>query len=175
MSRVLTVAWLTALWIVLWRDLSVVNVAGGVLVATVIGWAVTLSSTGVSGRDVRFRPLPAVVFLGYFAWKLVEANLVLAREIVTPRNRIRTGIIAVPATGCSDLVVTVVANAVTLTPGTVTLEVRRVDGTCRLYVHVLHLHDMERARNDVRTLMRLAGRALQRDVPAPSAAPERPR
>ena len=54
---------------------------------------------------------------------------------------------------------TIVANAVSLTPGTLTLEVSATEPPV-LYVHVLHLHDIEEAREDVRTLTRLVREAL---------------
>lgn len=164
MKRLVTVSWLTVLWLVLWRDLSLANAASGIVISSVVAAVLKVPWAGGEEGQVRVRPLGVVTFLGYFAWKLLEANVVLAREIVTPRNHIQTGIIAVPLAGSSAQVVTVVANAVSLTPGTVTLEVRESGGVRVLYVHVLHLHDVERAREDVRTLSRLARRALQRDL-----------
>jgi multicomponent Na+:H+ antiporter subunit E len=59
---------------------------------------------------------------------------------------------------CSDLVITVVANAITLTPGTLTVELRRDPTT--LYVHVLHLSDLDEVRRDIRTLQRKVVRAI---------------
>ena len=157
MRRIATVAWLAVLWVVLWRDPSVANVASGV----VVGVLVELAQPDRSGSGTRHgvRPLAVLSFLGFFAVKLVESNLVLAREVVTPRNKIRTGVIEVPLHPCSDRIVTLVANAVSLTPGTLTLEVRRL-ATPTLYVHVLHLHDVERARHDVRELARRADAAF---------------
>lgn len=155
--RTLTIVWLIALWLVLWRDVSIANVVSGTIVAVV-------ATSGASDpRDPRtghrVRPLALLRFAGYFAWKLVEANVVLAREVVTPQNAIHTGIIAVPLPGCSDFVVTVVANAISLTPGTLTLEVRR-DPEPVLYVHVLHLHDLDDARADVVAMAERAGAAF---------------
>jgi multisubunit Na+/H+ antiporter MnhE subunit len=40
----------------------------------------------------------------YFAYKLVESSVVVARTVIRPRHRIRTGIVAVPLHGCSDAV-----------------------------------------------------------------------
>lgn len=155
MTRALLVGWFTVLWIVLWRDPSVANVLSGVAIALVV--LAVFPPHRVTG-DHALRPLRLAVFLGYFAWKLVVSNLVVAREIVTPRDHIRTGIVAVPMVACSDLMVTIVANAISLTPGTLTLEVRRDPPT--LFVHVLHLHDLDQVRRDIRTLQRLAVRAI---------------
>lgn len=155
LTRALLVGWLTLLWLVLWRDASVANVVSGVAIAVVV--LVVFPPRRVTG-ELALRPLHLVVFVGYFAWKLLVSNLVVAREIVTPRDHVRSGIVAVPMVACSDLVVTVVANTISLTPGTLTLEVRRDPPT--LFVHVLHLHDLDQVRRDIRTLQHLAVRAI---------------
>lgn len=157
MRRLVAVAWLTLLWVIMWRDLSVANVVSGVLIAVFIESARPWRALGQRHHTVR--PLRLLIFVGYFIWKLLESNVVLAREVLTPRNSIETGVIAVPIGPCSDLVVAVVANAISLTPGTLTLEVRQEERPT-LYVHVLHLHDVEAARADVLTLTRLVDAAL---------------
>lgn len=170
MRRLGTIVWLTILWVLLWRDVSVANVASGVVVAVLV----ELAQPGRRERTDQHvvRPLALLSFIGYFAVKLVESNLVLAREVVTPTNQIRTGVIAVPLHPCSELVVTLVANAVSLTPGTLTLEVRQLE-TPTLYVHVLHLHDVERAREDVKELARRAAAAFPTRPALPSTKPDR--
>ena len=142
MRRLLAVVWLTVLWLVLWRDVSAANVLSGLALAALVSlWIPTESQH-------RIRPLRFLSFLAYFLRARIEANFVLAREVVTPTNHIHTGIIAVPLPGCSDFIVTVVANATSLTPGTLTLEVTR-DPEPVIYVHVLHLRDPETARAEV--------------------------
>ena len=72
------------------------------------------------------------------------------------------GIVAVPLRGCSDAVATLIADAISLTPGTLTLEVRRDPLT--LYVHALDTRDVEQVQRDVRTLEVLAVRAFGDDA-----------
>lgn len=157
MRRVLVIAWLTGLWIVLWRDLSAANLLSGLLIGALAEVARPRRALGLARHQVR--PVALAGFVVYFLWKLVESNVVLAREVLTPRNSIETGVIEVSLGPCSDLVATIVANAISLTPGTLTLEVRS-DGSTKLYVHVLHLHDVEAARRDVATLTRLVSAAF---------------
>lgn len=157
MRRAPTLLWLTVLWVTLWRDLSWANVLSGIAVAVAVEVAQPPTVRRRARHGVR---VPALLsFIGYFTWKLVEANLVMAREVVTPRNSIEAGVIEVALPPTSDLIVTVVANAVSLTPGTLTLEVRQ-QVTPTLYVHVLHLHDIDRARAEVLELARRAEAAL---------------
>lgn len=157
MRRILVITWLTALWVILWRDLSTANVLSGLLIGVMIELARPWRALGQKHHSVR--PGALAVFVGYFAWKLLEANVVLAREVLTPRNSIETGVIAVRLGPCSDLVVAIVANTISLTPGTVTLEVRSED-VPTLYVHVLHLHDIGAARADVEQLAARANAAF---------------
>jgi multicomponent Na+:H+ antiporter subunit E len=153
---IVLVAWLTTLWVVLWRDPTVGNVIGGLAAAGLV--LLLFPARQPARRDHTLRPVPLVKFLGWFTWQLIVANLVVAREVLTPRDHIRSGIVAVPLQGCSDLVVTVIADAITLTPGTMTLEVQR-DPTV-IYVHVLHLYDIDQARKDITTVQRLVVRAI---------------
>lgn len=156
---VVPAVWLVVFWIALWEDLSVGNLVGGVLVAAAV-LAVARPSPREGGA--RFRPIAAIRFLGWFLWKLVEASAIVAWEVATPTNVINEGIVAVPIHGTSRLVTTIVANAITLTPGTLTLEIR-TDPTV-LYVHVLHLRTIEEVRREVHKLEHLAIRAFGSDA-----------
>lgn len=163
-------AWLVAVWVALWGEASLANLLSGVAV----GCGVLALRPEAPDRRGRLRPIAAARFIAYFLGKLVEASVVLAWEVVTPRNRVREGIVAVPLRGPSDALVTVVADAITLTPGTLTLDVRR-DPTV-LYLHVLHLEDVEAVRREVRHLEDLviaafgtdADRAAQPEISSPT-------
>ncbi len=154
MTRILRLLLLTTIWIALWSDLSVANVLSGLLVATLI---VASFDTWRAGRVI-VRPIPAVKFAVYFLYQLAVSSLVVARTVVTPRDRIRSGIVAVPLNGCSDAVVTLIADAISLTPGTLTLEVRRDPLT--LYVHALDVRDITVLQRELRTLEVLAVKAF---------------
>lgn len=151
-------AWLVLVWVALWGEVTVANLLSGLAVATVL---IAAFPTAGPRAGLPVRVLPALHFLGYFLVKLVEANLMVAWEVVTPRNRINEGIVRVPLRQPSDALTTLVANAVTLTPGTLTVEVERTaGGVCALYVHVLHLRTVEAVRRDILTLEYLAVRAF---------------
>jgi multicomponent Na+:H+ antiporter subunit E len=154
-------AWLVAAWVALWGEPSAANLLTGVLVAGGLILAFPAFPAPGGARRGRLHPLAAARFAASFLWDLVVATAVVAREVVTPGSRISEGIVAVPIRGVSDLVTTVVANAISLTPGTLTVEVDR-DPTV-LYVHVLHLRDATAVRRDVRALEARAIRAFGGD------------
>lgn len=159
MRRPFLLVWLTVLWIVLWRQLSLANLVSGVAVALVVLALYPMAPTGKRRHTVR--PLRLLFFLAYFARELLESNFVLARTILSPTSRIRTGIVEVPLPGCSDLVTTLVANAITLTPGTMTIEVK--ENPRRLYVHVLHRADIKVILASIHKLVHVALRAFCTD------------
>ena len=123
--------------------------------------------TGVTGLErTNFRPISALVYAAYFLWQLLKANFVVAWEIITPRLKLNRAIIAVPMHTTSAGVVTLIANSVTLTPGTLTIYVAEEfssDGDIverTLFVHVLHFIDVESVRRDVLQLERRAIKAF---------------
>lgn len=148
--------WMVVLWVVLWGEITAANVLSGVAVSAALLLLLPLHR-GVRGR-FHLRPLRAVGFVLWLLVQIVKSNLLVAWEIITPGDRIRAGVVSVTLPPCSDGLVTLVANCITLTPGTLTLEVRREPTT--LYVHVLHLRDVDDVRRDVLDLLRRAVRAF---------------
>lgn len=153
-GRITVIAWLTTVWVALWGSLTAANI----VVGSCIGTLLVLAFPSGTSFCPRVRPVAMVRLALFFALRLVIASSIVAWEVVTPRTRIREGVVAVPVRSDSDVLVTMVANAVSLTPGTLTLEVDRERMV--LYVHVLHLRDPERVRADVRRLDELVIRAF---------------
>lgn len=143
MTRVPLVLWLTAVWVFLWEAPSVANFVSGLALSSALVFLYPARGPVLTPVSV----VGFVRFAAYFLWKLVEASAVLAWEVVTPRNSINEGIVAVQIRGASDALTTIVANSISLTPGTLTLEVDR-DPTV-LYVHVLHLRSIDEVRADI--------------------------
>lgn len=131
---------LAALWIALTGEWSVANLAAGAALG-VAAARLTVPARSRSGRRLRvgwaLLRFPVTV-----VWELVLANLRVARTVLfTPRDRLTPGIIAIPLSVASDVEVTALANLITLTPGTVTLDVS--DDRRTLFVHALDLADPE--------------------------------
>lgn len=169
MTRLATVPVLALMWVALWQDISAGTLAAGVLAAGLVV-LVTPDLRAPVWRPFG-RPAAALRFGGAFCWNLVRATAVMAWEVLTPRNRIRQGIVAVPLRTRSHGVVAVLANAITLTPGTVTVDVRRDPPA--LYVHVLHLRDIAGVRQEVQRLEDLAIRAFGPDEEVRAMGEER--
>ncbi len=148
-------ATLTVVWVALWGDAAPGTVLAGAGLAAAV---VAVTGSGRRERLGRFRPLAALHLLAHVTWGLVKATTLVAWEVVTPTNRIREGIIAVPLPSATPLVVTVVTLAIGVTPGTVVVEID--EDPCVLWVHVLHLRDIEAVRTELAQMEALALRAL---------------
>lgn len=115
-------------------------------------------------RAVR-RATRIIRFAGYFAVQLVRANLVVAREIITPRSGLCPAIVRVPLRGRTRGEIVWMVLLVGLTPGTLPVA---VDWSApALYVHGMHAHDPEVFR---RCLAELEDRLLSAMRPAGATA-----
>lgn len=155
------VALLVAFWLLAWGDVSVANVASGLVVAAVLLVAFPPHRSAPTGR--RLSP-PGVARLAlYVVGQLVPSNVLVTREILTRRSRVRTGVLAYPLEHPSDEVLSLMAHVIALTPGTMTVEATTEPAV--LYVHFLLLDDLDQARRTVARLERLAVGALGGPVP----------
>lgn len=158
MSTVGLIVVLALIWVVLWGSASFANVLGGLVVAAALVMIVPGLRRRGGRRPMFFRPVAVARLVAYMLFTTIKSNIVLTREILSPGSQIRTGVIGVPLPGCSDELVTLITNLLALSPGSMPLELMS-DPTV-LYVHVLHLHDVERVRRDVLRLTGLAVRAF---------------
>ena len=156
MVLVLYAAAIVAMWVLAWGSLSVANVLGGLVVAAVLV-AVTPGGVGRHSRRPPVRPLALARFVGFAVVEIVRSNLTLVRDVLAP-SRLHPGVMAVPLPRCSDGLLTLITNLLALTPGTNPVHVEPEPPV--LYVHVLHMHDVEKSRADVLHLADLAFRAF---------------
>ena len=87
----------------------------------------------------------------YTLGELVVSSLKVAWDVVTPTHYARPGIVAVPLDIRSDAAVTVLANLVSLTPGSLALDVSEDRTT--LYVHLMFIDDPDSARAAIKDAM----------------------
>ncbi|WP_049927504.1 Na+/H+ antiporter subunit E [Halopiger goleimassiliensis] len=99
-------------------------------------------------RDVRALPY-AALYLATFVWEVLRANVDMVYRVLAPGMPIEPEVILVPLRVETDLAITTIANSVTLTPGTVTLDY--VEEANALYVHAVDGRDPEAIVEPIRT------------------------
>jgi multicomponent Na+:H+ antiporter subunit E len=144
-------------WAALQGELNTVNLVVGFFISAALIYVF---------RRMFFRPLyfrQTVVGLTLalvFSKELLKSNIAVLRIVFSPRARIRSGVIAVPTELTNDVALTMLANMITLTPGTLTLDIspdRRY-----LYVHTLNLDDPEDVKQEIQKAFEVYLRELSR-------------
>jgi multicomponent Na+:H+ antiporter subunit E len=148
---------LLGLWLLAWGEVSVANVVSGVVLIAVL--LAAFPSARRSGPRVRVHPIALVRLGGYVLAQLTVSNVLVAREIVSRRSRVRTGVVAYRVQQPSDLTLTLMANIVALAPGTMPVDV--TDDPPVLYVHFLLLSDVDAARRTMARLEQLIVAAIE--------------
>lgn len=143
---------LAVLWLFV-RGVDPGAVVGEFLVGLLVGLPVAFvlrrffTPTVDVGGSLRAAPW-VLRYLLVFLWELLTANVDVAYRVLHPRMPIDPDVIAVPLRVESDAAVTTIANSITLTPGTLTMD--HDSETNTLYVHAL-VGDVDRVVDPIRT------------------------
>ena len=132
-------------WLALTGQFTPINFLMGFVLAYISLWLMPHSKKTSSyfGKVLR-----VLGFFFYFFWQLIGTSLRVAYFVLAPVSVLRPGVIDVPMDAETDLEVTLLANLITLTPGSLSLDVsadRRV-----LYVYAMHFTDEEAFRRQIK-------------------------
>lgn len=137
-NRFLSNILLTFIWVALTGDFTFGNFIFGFL----LGFFILRLITSGSRRAKYFRIVPKVIgFIFYFLYELIRANLQVAYEVMTPHYNMTPGIVKYPLDAETDLEISFLANLITLTPGTLSLDVSNDKKV--LYIHTMYIKDRE--------------------------------
>lgn len=126
---------LTVLWTCLQGAVTPANVLGGAVLAAVTIWLFPPLTSGRS-RFAWRKVVVACQLAAAFARELVVANLRLAKDVLTPRLAIQPEIVPYPLDAETDAEIAILANIITLTPGTMSVDVSEDRRT--LYIHAIY-------------------------------------
>jgi len=134
--------WSLLNWLPDWQHLTI-----GIFVALFV--AFMTGDLFIKRPHVLKHPLRYWYFLFYylpvFLWECIKANLDVAYRVTHPRLPINPGIVKVKTRLKSDTALTFLANSITLTPGTLSVDIDRDKGI--LYIHWINVRatDIEKA------------------------------
>ncbi len=137
---------LALIWVAVSGNFSGSNL----LVGFVLGYVILgLTLREVPAFSGYLRRVPKIIlFAGYFLRELIKSNLRVAYDVVTPTDYMRPAVIAVPLAARTDGEITIVANLISLTPGTLSLDVSSDRRT--LYIHVMYLDDRAETERQIK-------------------------
>ena len=136
---------LALIWAAATVEISMRNLVIGYL----IGFGVLWFMQPIIGQTRYFTKVGMLIRFGaYIVKEIILSNLRVAYDVITPKIHMRPGVIAVPLDAESDFEIAVMANLITLTPGTMSLGVssdRRY-----LYVHSMFIKDPEALKQEIK-------------------------
>ncbi|MGZ4551854.1 MAG: Na+/H+ antiporter subunit E [Blastococcus sp.] len=166
--------WLVLVWILLWGSWSWADLISGVLVALLV--TALLPLPAVTG-GLRVRPWPLVSFVGHFLLDLVVSGAQVAWQALRPGGHRRSAIVRVQLRVDSDLLLTIVAEVLSLVPGSLVLDLDREERTIALHLlHVRDRYDVDRQKTGVLAMEDRVVRAFGTadDIAALEREPDQP-
>ena len=121
----------------------------GFMAGFALGYAALWITQPLYGRPRYFQRAPKTALLAaYFLVELMVSNLRVFWDVITPTHISRPGIVGIPLSAETDMEILLVANMISLTPGTLSIDISEDRRT--LYVHVMFLDDAERFRQHIK-------------------------
>lgn len=137
----------------LWAAINSNFTPAGIIVGFLVGYVVVGVAQplfGSSGYMLRFWYI--VYFMLYFLGELFKSSFRVAADVLRPNlhKNISPGIVAVPLDVHGDIPITLLANVISLTPGTLSLDVS--DDKRVLYIHSMYGgDDPDAVRREIKT------------------------
>lgn len=138
---------LTIAWMALIGEFTLDSFVEGFIVTFIV-----VGLTNHAIRDVRrgyfmrvFRLLQVIIG---FLFEVMKSSVRVAAIVLSPKLNIRPAVVAVPLDVTRDDQITMFANMITLTPGTLSLDVSNDKKT--LYVHAINVDDVEAFRAELK-------------------------
>jgi multicomponent K+:H+ antiporter subunit E len=131
---------LTLLLALIWTLLVNSTSPGQIVMGVLLGWAIPLFTLRFWPERARIaRPLTLLIFVAVVLRDIVIANLTVARLILGRPKNLTPVLLELPLDLRSDLAISILANTITLTPGT--LSARLAEDRSCLLVHALNSTD----------------------------------
>lgn len=137
---------LTFVWVALTGQLNYTNFVFGFIVGFFLLWFLNRKRT--SNQDYFMRVPKILAFIMYFLYDMLKANIEVAMDVVTPNYNMKPGIIKFEMDAKTDFEITMLANMVAMTPGTLVIDISK--DKKYMYIHVMYLKDIARFKRNLK-------------------------
>lgn len=141
---------LALIWVVLTGQFTPTDFAIGFLLSYLLLWRVAGDTAGTAGSSYFVKVRQVIGFLIFVLVELVKANLEVASDVLGVKRKMEPGVVAIPLDARSDLEILVLSNLITMTPGSLSLDIsadRRV-----MYLHTMYMGDEpDKLREEIKT------------------------
>ncbi|CVI58893.1 MULTISPECIES: Na+/H+ antiporter subunit E [Agrobacterium] len=133
-------------WLAVTGSVSLANILFALVVSTLALGIIRHQLPAGRNHWLRFARMLSLVML--FFKELALSAWKVAMLVTRPKLDVQPGIFAYPLAVTTDFQITLLANLITLTPGTLSVDVSADRKT--LYVHAIDCSDVEATKNDIR-------------------------
>jgi multicomponent Na+:H+ antiporter subunit E len=135
-KRFLLNVMLTLIWVALTGAFTYINLFIGFIISFFVLWIISRSSPDRRYFTIIFK---IVGFFFYFLYEMLKANMQVAYEVMTSNLHMKPGIVKMELEARTDLEITLLASLISLTPGTLVIDVS--DDRTVMYIHGMYLED----------------------------------
>jgi multicomponent Na+:H+ antiporter subunit E len=127
---------LTLIWIALTGSFTYINLFIGFIISFFVLWIISRDSPDKRYFTIAFK---IIGFFFYFLYEMLKANFQVTYEVMTTNLHMKPGIVKMELEARTDLEITLLANLISLTRGTLVLDVS--DDRKVMYIHGMYLED----------------------------------
>ncbi|MEM1381988.1 MAG: Na+/H+ antiporter subunit E [Pseudomonadota bacterium] len=145
MATIAINALLALSWALVTGSFTIINLAFGFVLSGIVLTLIREQAGSIS----HFRRFFAAIRLALtFVWELIKSSVSVAMIVLSPWRQLKPAIIAYPLTVKGDAEITLLANMITLTPGTLSMDVS--DDRSTLFIHAIDADDSEAIIRDIK-------------------------
>lgn len=130
---------LTIIWVALTGSFAYLNFIFGFMISFFVMWIISHDTDDRKYFTIAFK---VVGFFFYFLYEFFKATIQVAFEVMTRKFQMKPGIVKMPLDAKTDLEITILSNLISLTPGTLVLDVSEDKKV--MYVHGMYMEDKEK-------------------------------
>lgn len=139
---------LNLLLALLWAVLTRTSDEKTLLIGFLIGYVIL----AIFNRSYGRRGIYLIIFLVNLIWQVIVSSIELAWTLVQPTLKLSPGIVAIPLDVTNDFQIAALASAITLTPGTLSVDLGcdKTTGQKVLFVHTIFMDDPQKLREQIK-------------------------
>lgn len=154
-TRILSYFGLCVLWVLISGSVTFGNIVLGLIISFLVLYPLRGMFTFTDTPSEIARKIPKkIIYMGVLFIEVIKANFYIGYKILQPKLDIRPGIIAYPFETHRSLSTVVLANTITLTPGTLIVDVhvksRQLKGPGIYYIHVIDVTSPKEVREMIK-------------------------
>lgn len=150
MTQLFTNVLLAFIWAAVTGTFNLANLIIGFLLGYLV---LVIAAPATDYRSYTRRMRKGVFFIFYFLKELLVSSVRVAIDVIRPSFNMHSGIVAIPLTAESDFEKTMLANCISLTPGTLSIDMS--DDGKTLYIHAMYINNgnVDAVRREIKTGM----------------------